>query len=162
MGRRGPIPEIVRCQSTREEDAFIAAQIADEASRGRPLSDMAVLVRSAGQTQALTKSLSSLGIAFKLAKGQDDKRQLFDGAPSVKIVTLHSSKGLEFGVTFIPRLCQLGLKAESVQDDARLVYVGMTRATHRLVLTHVEEGPLCQQTASAIQSTTASLNNAPL
>jgi len=59
----------------------------------------------------------------------------FDWAKdSVKIVTLHSCKGLEFPVAFVAGLQALPQKNESEEDELRLLYVGMTRATEKLVL----------------------------
>jgi superfamily I DNA/RNA helicase len=59
-------------------------------------------------------------------------------------MTLHASKGLEFDNVWI-----MGLEEGSLphvdaheEDERRLLYVGMTRARHRLILSSaVEEGP---------------------
>ena len=65
----------------------------------------------------------------------------------VNLLTLHSTKGLEFSRVYIVGVeNQLlpGWKAiqeertDEVQEGRRLLYVGMTRAKHRLVLTHSE------------------------
>lgn len=65
---------------------------------------------------------------------------------SVKMMTLHSSKGLEFPVVFLVGM-EEGLfpsvKAweeeaeEDVEEERRLCYVGMTRAREQLYLTNV-------------------------
>jgi superfamily I DNA/RNA helicase len=57
--------------------------------------------------------------------------------PTVKLMTPHSSKGLQF------RVCVIGgvgywpypTPHQSEVEQARLLYVAMTRATHELVLT---------------------------
>jgi DNA helicase II / ATP-dependent DNA helicase PcrA len=62
--------------------------------------------------------------------------------PSVHLMTLHNSKGLEFSVVFIggmeeelfPHMNSLG-NPESLEEERRLCYVGMTRAKKRLFLT---------------------------
>jgi superfamily I DNA/RNA helicase len=56
--------------------------------------------------------------------------------PSVKLITMHSSKGLEFPLVGIPGLGAALIEAEDPEDEARLLYVAMTRATHELVMTH--------------------------
>jgi superfamily I DNA/RNA helicase len=54
---------------------------------------------------------------------------------SVKLITMHSSKGLEFSLVGIPGLGAALKEEEAVEDEARLLYVAMTRATHELVMT---------------------------
>ena len=64
----------------------------------------------------------------------------------VNLLTLHSTKGLEFSRVYIIgvenqvlpgwRAIQEG-RTEEIQEGRRLLYVGMTRAKDRLVLTHV-------------------------
>lgn len=56
-------------------------------------------------------------------------------SPSLKLMTMHTSKGLEFPVVFIPGLGYLPNPHGEVADDARLLYVAMTRAIEMLVLT---------------------------
>jgi DNA helicase-2/ATP-dependent DNA helicase PcrA len=78
----------------------------------------------------------------------------------VKLMTLHSAKGLEFPVVFISGLEQ-GLfpiqRADSLRDETeeerRLFYVGITRAEQKLFLTHARRrmrfGQLSNQSPSA-------------
>lgn len=61
---------------------------------------------------------------------------------SVKLMTLHSAKGLEFPYIFISGLVK-GLlpmerqdEAADVEEERRLMYVGMTRAKEKLYLTY--------------------------
>lgn len=64
---------------------------------------------------------------------------------SVVLMTLHSAKGLEFPVVFIPGL-EEGLFPSSMsiddedglEEERRLCYVGITRARQRLYLLHAE------------------------
>jgi len=55
---------------------------------------------------------------------------------SVKVVTMHASKGLEFPVVLIPGIGYMPHPREDAAHEARLLYVGMTRAMDRLVVTH--------------------------
>ncbi|MDD3765300.1 MAG: 3'-5' exonuclease [Nevskiales bacterium] len=149
-GRRGPVPELLRCRTPFEEAQLIAEQIDEERAHGRALSDIGVLCRKWNQMDAIASQLQKRGIPFRVARDQKDKRALFEGEPSVKIVTLHSSKGLEFGATFIPRICEMPVKNEDESDEARLLYVGMTRATERLVMTRVGESGFSQRLERSI------------
>lgn len=65
-------------------------------------------------------------------------------ADRVTLMTLHASKGLEFPVVFITG-CEENLlpyqrpgQPVEVEEERRLFYVGMTRAQHKLVLTHAK------------------------
>jgi superfamily I DNA/RNA helicase len=49
-------------------------------------------------------------------------------------MTMHASKGLEFPVVFIPGVGYLPNQYGEVADEARLLYVAMTRAIEVLVL----------------------------
>ncbi len=68
-----------------------------------------------------------------------------DARNTVTLMTLHSSKGLEFPVVFIAGL-EEGLLpltsgangAADVEEERRLLYVGMTRAQTKLVLTYAK------------------------
>ncbi len=60
---------------------------------------------------------------------------------AVQVMTLHASKGLEFPVVFIAG-CEKGLLPLDLEglttefdEERRLLYVGMTRATERLIMT---------------------------
>jgi ATP-dependent exoDNAse (exonuclease V) beta subunit len=50
---------------------------------------------------------------------------------TVRVMTFHSSKGLEFPLVVIPGADSLLSEDE---EEARLMYVAMTRATERLVV----------------------------
>ena len=52
---------------------------------------------------------------------------------SVKLLTMHSCKGLEFPHIYIAGLESVQMKGDSEADALRLLYVGMTRATEDLV-----------------------------
>lgn len=64
-------------------------------------------------------------------------------ADTVVLMTLHSAKGLEFPVVFIPGMergifpgIQSLYSASEMEEERRLAYVGIARAKERLYLTH--------------------------
>ena len=72
-----------------------------------------------------------------------DQDEYDEEAGSVTLMTLHVAKGLEFPVVFIigledgvfPHYRSMGDQAE-LEEERRLMYVGVTRAQERLYLTH--------------------------
>ena len=69
-------------------------------------------------------------------------------------MTLHNAKGLEFPVVFIsgledgifPHYRSMGDQAQ-LEEERRLMYVGVTRARERLYLTHAWSRSLFGQTS---------------
>ena len=67
------------------------------------------------------------------------------GAEKVSLMTLHAAKGLEFAVVFIAG-CEEDLipfrrkndPTADIEEERRLLYVGMTRAKKRLILLHAK------------------------
>jgi DNA helicase-2/ATP-dependent DNA helicase PcrA len=66
----------------------------------------------------------------------------FEGKPGVTLITLHSTKGLEFDHVFLTGMeegicphVRSSNEEKAVEEERRLVYVGMTRARKTLTLT---------------------------
>ena len=53
---------------------------------------------------------------------------------TIKALTIHASKGLEFPVAALVGVGQMPAAGEDEREEARLFYVGATRATHSLVI----------------------------
>jgi superfamily I DNA/RNA helicase len=60
--------------------------------------------------------------------------QFDPGQDSIKVMTLHVSKGLEFPVVAMVGVGHMPADGEDEREEARLFYVGATRATQRLVI----------------------------
>jgi DNA helicase-2/ATP-dependent DNA helicase PcrA len=67
-------------------------------------------------------------------------------ANKLTLMTLHSAKGLEFPIVFIPGVEESLIphekslyNQENLEEERRLFYVGMTRAKQELYLTYAEE-----------------------
>jgi DNA helicase-2/ATP-dependent DNA helicase PcrA len=77
-----------------------------------------------------------------LVTDADDQERRAKGADQITLMTLHMAKGLEFPVVFITG-CEDGvlpLRRQGVtadlEEERRLMYVGITRAMHLLHLSH--------------------------
>jgi DNA helicase-2/ATP-dependent DNA helicase PcrA len=88
-----------------------------------------------------------------------DLDNLNEGQKSVSLMTLHSAKGLEFPIVFLVGMEQ-GLlphnrsltDPESLEEERRLCYVGVTRAQEKLYLTYAKERRLWGYREPAIKS----------
>ncbi len=88
-----------------------------------------------------------------------DLDNLQEGSEKVSLMTLHSSKGLEFPVVFLVGMEQ-GLfpnfraleDPASLEEERRLCYVGITRAREQLFISHASERRLYGNREAAIPS----------
>lgn len=148
-GRRGALPELIRVERMEDQLPAIMQRLRDEQASGRRLSDMAVIFRNGWEGEKLHEALQRAGIPSRLAEG-NGKSSLFVVEDTVKLVTMHSSKGLEFPLVIIPGLGSLPKPGKDEAEEARLLYVAMTRATERLVLIHHEDSIFSQRIRNAI------------
>jgi superfamily I DNA/RNA helicase len=111
---------------------------------------MAIIYRSSSQAQAAEHALTQAGIAYASGANSKARSELYGSEDSVKIVSMHSSKGLEFGLVLIPGLGEMPKKGEAEADEARLLYVAMTRAIDRLVMTYQEHSDFTKRVQEAI------------
>ena len=133
-GRHGPAPHVEHLDSLAAESVYIAEQLMALHEQGSPWNHMAVLYKEQSMAPALTRELKSLNIPYEWLKSRQTKR--FDSThDSVKVMTIHSSKGLEFPIVAIAGIGFMPTKIDKSEDEARLLYVGMTRATEQLFMT---------------------------
>lgn len=137
-GRRGPLPELVRATSAEEERKFLITALADEHTHGRAWHEMAVIYRHHWEGDNVANALKRVGIPYNQVRGRGN-RESCANPDAVSLLTMHSSKGLEFPVVAIPNLGAQPHTDENESDAARLLYVAMTRATEQLFLLHHSE-----------------------
>lgn len=148
-GRRGALPVLIEARTDREEAELIAERVAQAQAAGRALEDMAVLCRAKFLMAPIAQALARRKIALQSMNAQAFRR--FDWhRPSVKIVTMHSAKGLEFPLVFVAGLQALPMRDEPIDDAARLLYVAMTRATHELVLSAHGTSPIVARVKASL------------
>jgi superfamily I DNA/RNA helicase len=103
---------------------------------------MAILYRSFSQGQRIEAGLVAQGLPVEWCNRNSASRKYDPSHPSIKLMTMHSAKGLEFPVIFIPAVDRLPVMNDRLADEVRLMYVAMTRAVDRLVVTHVRDSIL--------------------
>ena len=117
------------------------------------LANLTELIGAASQHLTIADFLHEADEVAAAAVRSEDKE------PTVKLVTLHSSKGLEFSDVYIVG-CEEGLMPlrfseeirADVEEERRLAYVGMTRAKNRLTLSSVKTRSLYNETTSRTPS----------
>jgi len=96
---------------------------------------MAVLYPNARIGELLARALEANEVPLHWLKTSADKRCLSRTDDRLKLMTMHSSKGLEFPFVAVTGVgCMPNTKAD-VACESKLLYVAMTRATERLMVT---------------------------
>lgn len=138
-GRDGEEPLIIRLPNPSDEPSKIAEILANAHEEGHAWGDMAVLCRKQAQ-------MDEIGRVLKLRKLPHQVRKSSGGydplANSIKVMTMHGSKGLEFPVVALCGVGQMPGEGEDEKDEARLFYVAATRAMQRLVIASAGDGQL--------------------
>lgn len=100
--------------------------------------DMAILCRYHSEMDLCADVLARRGLPHQLRRNSSS---VFNPAhDSIKVMTLHVSKGLEFPVVALVGAGRMPAEGENEREEARLFYVGATRATRRLVIGASENG----------------------
>lgn len=128
----------------------LVTRIRDEQANGRVLSDMAIIYRNNARAEAAERAQTQAGITYASGTSSKGRGKLYGSEDSVKIVSMHSSKGLEFGLVLIPGLGEMPKKGEAEADEARLLYVAMTRANDGLVMTYQAHSDFTRRVQEAI------------
>lgn len=131
-GRDGEAPLIVRLPTLREEVAQVAELLASAHREGHAWADMAILCRHHSEMDMCHEFLNKRKLPHQLRRNSSS---VYDPAhDSIKVMTLHASKGLEFPVVALVGAGRMPAEGEDEREEARLFYVGATRATQRLVI----------------------------
>jgi len=136
-GRVGDQPLVINLPTLKEEGAWIATRLSEQHQKGTPWQDMAVLYRHYDPVcKEIRAELRRAGIP---TTWKDDVQ--FKGTQdTVKLLPFHSSKGLEFPIVVIPGAGLMPQSENASEDEARLLYVAMTRATQQLIVTGAGAG----------------------
>lgn len=144
-GREGQAPVVIRLPSLRDEVHQIAELLSAAHREGHAWGDMAVICRHHAEMDRCSAVLRQRQLPHELRKGSSGFNPLAD---SIKLLTMHVSKGLEFPVV---ALCGVGQMPEDGLDEAeeaRLFYVAATRATQRLFIPLAGAGRFAQRLAA--------------
>src|SRR6516225_5578704 len=127
-------------------ESEINRQYDDPAERSQRMESLGELVNALAQYEARTTTPTLTGFLEETAlTGRDEENDKDDqlSQRGVKLMTLHSAKGLEFPRVFLvgmeegllPHRRALDEAEATVPEERRLCYVGITRARDQLTLT---------------------------
>jgi superfamily I DNA/RNA helicase len=136
-GREGESPLIIRLPTLRAEATKIADLLNAAHQEGHAWGDMAIICRHYDAMDECAQALARWKLPHQVRKGSGSFKPLED---TIKVMTMHASKGLEFPVVALMGVGQMPAPGDDEQEEARLFYVAATRATQRLVITASGDG----------------------
>jgi SOS regulatory protein LexA len=143
IDKQGEYPIYKNFDNKEDECSYISSLILKDLRKAYDLKDIVIIARTNTQLKEIESYLQKHNIPCLLFDGKDE----FDFAKeSVKLVTMHSIKGLEFKVVVMAgmnsKVMPLYLNKNEFDDiemlesrERKLFYVGMTRATEKLFIT---------------------------
>ena len=146
--RHGQKPLLIKLPTPREGLDFVVDRLVQENKTGRAWGEMAVIYRHYQTGKEIAARLQHRALPHQWQ--QDKKRSFQADSDTIKIITMHSSKGLEFPLVFIPALGTQMKPDDDIEEEARLLYVAMTRATESLTMSHRNENALVERMRSAV------------
>ena len=154
-GRHGPAPVIRVFDSYDVEAGYVAKlfkRLHDEQQTS--WSEMCVTYRNRWMGAELARALKNQGIPLQWLDTATAKRRFRPSDDSVKLMTMHSSKGLEFPVVAVTGVGFMPANSQDPAADAKLLYVAMTRSTDKLLVTSHRESRFVRELMSDIQRVT--------
>ena len=134
-GNSGQKPVLKVLPSKPQELNFICACLQKWHKDGVPWSQMAVIYCEYSYGAELHRLLNRVGVPNVWLASSVAKRKYDPRLDQVLLITRQSSKGLEFPRVIVSGVGSLKDEPESTPEEARLLYVAMTRAQEALLLT---------------------------
>lgn len=142
-GRQGVSPEVRQCVSIDAETHCIAEWLLGRKKAGYEWPQMACVYPEHWIGERIAQVLSKHGVPIDVVK--NNKNKVSTNRLAVRLLSIHTAKGLEFPCVAIAGLGLLGRRGEPVEEGVRLTYVAVTRATHEALLTYSSESALVQR-----------------
>jgi len=134
-GRQGTMPDLIKLPSFDHEVDYLAQRVQQLHERGIPWNEIAIIYRLRFMGDRIYHHFQKMQIPIEWVNANSESRNYHPNEPSIKLMTMHSSKGLEFPVAYIPGIGYMPDEYNTPAEEARLLYVAMTRAIEQLVLT---------------------------
>jgi Nuclease-related domain/UvrD-like helicase C-terminal domain/AAA domain len=131
-GLDGNPPVVIRLPTLRDEAIKIADLLSAAHQEGHAWGDMAVFCRHHAEIDRCAAIFQHRQLPHEVVRrGSAPFRPMAD---TIKLLTMHVSKGLEFPVVALCGVGQMPGEGQDESDEARLFYVAATRATQRLFI----------------------------
>ncbi len=137
----GTVPHTELADTVLDESGYAAmwqARLGKQPEAAGKLENLKELITAMEEFQTLAEFLEHVSLVMDSTEGAQGEM--------VNLMTLHSAKGLEFDVVFLPgweeglfphqRALEEGGEA-ALEEERRLAYVGLTRARRRVVISFV-------------------------
>jgi hypothetical protein len=160
-GNTGPKPVVKQVDSFIDEINYACQCLIKWHKQGVPWNDIAILYSNRRQGRDTELILNKENIPHTFLNSSKNKKQYQADNEQVAVMTIHSSKGQEFPRVIILGIGHLGTKKERLQQDARLLYVGMTRAQECLLLTASSDNGFSQLLEDVSSNTLVQKENSP-
>ena len=143
-------------ETHEDDDALYEAPTAAEGALGAANAAAGdALASEEGETPARVLRGNSLADFIEWVRLRTDLDTMAEDGHAVTLMTVHSSKGLEFNCVFVagmeetlfPHMNSVG-DAAAVEEERRLAYVAITRARKRLYLTCAQQRQIFGQTSA--------------
>lgn len=144
-GRQGVEPQVRRCVSLEAEGHAIAEWLLGRRKAGYEWGQMAVLYCEHWIGEKFAQVFKKHDVPVDVAKENKNKVNIKRAA--VRLLSMHTAKGLEFPCVGVGGLGAVGRHGEETEECVRLVYVAVTRATHEVMLTYSRESAVVARLA---------------
>jgi hypothetical protein len=138
-GGSGPVPVFKPFEQQKQELDFIVRCVRKWLVDGDEPNEIGILVPSKKMAGAIAESLNKAGIPNQSLFDKNTKAAYKPDQPLVTVLSIHSSKGLEFETVILAGIDKIQYVAEELAGQVRLMYVGMTRAKSKLLITSSAE-----------------------
>jgi hypothetical protein len=151
VGRKGSPPVLKTFESFDKELDYVG-HLLKHLNQQRKIawSALCVTYPTWEQGEAINKKLRGLDIPVEWLKSGKERRDFKFADNSVKLMTMHSSKGLEFHTVAVTGVGFLPTEKQDSDEAAAVLYVALTRATENLLITSHKETDFTAELQSAL------------
>lgn len=133
-GNKGVYPVLKKKKSLEDEKGFVLKCLRAWMSKGIDWRNIAIIYRYHKIGAQLKQRLIKSEIPFQIFDSSENKKNYDPRKNAVTLTSVHSSKGLEFEYVIVLGIGEMPDSPEVQADEAKLLYVAMTRAQQKLLL----------------------------